>query len=73
MTSLRHPRHADEVPLPVVGRYVRNDFIAVDVEDETGVVRQRQRVGLVVRCVRERSPVVRLLSFPSNYQKNSIN
>ena len=49
------------MPLAVVGRHVRHDFGPVDVEDESGIVGQRQRIGLVVGCVREDGPVILLV------------
>lgn len=62
MTSFRRPRDANKVPLAVVGRYISNNLLPVDVEHETRVVRKCQCVRLVIRRVRERSAVVRLLS-----------
>ena len=57
----RGPCGADQMPLAVVGRHVRHDFGPVDVEDESGIVGQRQRIGLVVGCVREDGPVILLV------------
>ena len=48
------------MPMPVVGRHVRHHFGPVDVEDESGIVGQRQRMGLVVGCVREDGTVILL-------------
>ena len=48
------------MPLPVVGRHVRHHFGPVDAEDESGIVGQRQRIGLVVGCVREDGTVILL-------------
>ena len=57
----RGPCGADQMPLPVVGRHVRHHFGPVDVKDESGIVGQRQRIGLVVGCVREDGPVILLV------------